>query len=65
MTLNELEQTVTKLPPEQLAKFRQWFLQFDSDRWDEQISADANSGQLDAVARDALKEFHDGQTRPL
>jgi len=65
MTLNELEQSVAKLPPEQLAQFRHWFLQFDNDQWDEQIAADVNSGHLDALARDAFSEFRDGQTRPL
>jgi len=65
MTLKELEQTVAKLPPEQLAAFRQWFFQFDNDHWDEQIEADANSGQLDVLAQNALEEFRNGQAHSL
>ena len=34
MTLHELEQTISKLPPAELLKFREWFLRFDGDRWD-------------------------------
>jgi len=37
----ELEQTISKLPPAELLKFREWFLRFDGDRWDEQIEKDA------------------------
>jgi len=41
MTLNELEKHVAQLPPEKLMEFRDWFLHFDGDRWDEKIDQDA------------------------
>ena len=28
---------VEQLPPDELAKFRRWFAQFDADAWDAQI----------------------------
>jgi hypothetical protein len=65
MTLKELEQTISKLPPGELAEFRDWFLRFDGDRWDEQIEKDASSGKLDSLAQAALREFRSGQTNPL
>ncbi len=65
MTLKELEQKISQLPPEELAKFREWFLRFDGDRWDEQIEKDASSGKLDSLAKSALREFRSGQTNPL
>lgn len=65
MTLKELEQQVAQLPPEKLAEFRDWFLRFDGDRWDQQIEQDATTGRLDTLARDALHEFRIGQTKPL
>jgi hypothetical protein len=65
MTLKELEQTISQLPPEELAEFREWFLRFDGDRWDEQIEKDAISGKLDSLAQAALREFRNGQTSPL
>jgi hypothetical protein len=65
MTLHELEQTVANLPPAELAEFREWFLRFDGDRWDEQIEKDAKSGKLDSLAQTALREFRRGETNPL
>jgi hypothetical protein len=53
------------LPPAELLKFREWFLRFDGDRWDEQIEKDATSGKLEALAQAALGEFRSGQTNPL
>lgn len=65
MTLNELEQKISQLPPGELAEFRQWFLRFDGDRWDEQIEKDASTGKLDSQAQAALRELKSGQTDPL
>jgi hypothetical protein len=53
------------LPPAELLKFREWFLRFDGDRWDEQIEKDATSGKLDSLAQAALRELRSGQTNPL
>lgn len=50
-------------PPEELAKFRRWFAQFDADAWDAQIEADAAAGKLDALAEEALAEYRSGQAR--
>ena len=61
ITAESLEQAVEQLPPEELAKFRRWFAQFDADAWDAQIEADAAAGKLDALADEALAEYHSGQ----
>ena len=60
-----LEQTIAKLPPAELSEFREWFLRFDGDRWDEQIEKDAMSGKLESLAQAALRDFRSGQTNPL
>lgn len=65
MTLHELEQAIAKLPPAELSEFREWFLRFDGDRWDEQIEKDAMSGKLESLAQAALRDFRSGQTNPL
>ena len=64
MTLHEREDRIANLPPAELAEFREWFLRFDSDRWDEQIEEDAKSGKLDSLAQTALREFRRGETNP-
>jgi hypothetical protein len=65
MTLQELEQTVSHLPPDELARFRKWFLEFDATRWDEKIEKDVTSWRLDDLADTAIAEHSAGQTKPL
>ena len=65
MTLEELEQKISQLPPGELAEFREWFLRFDGQQWDQRIEKDALSGKLDAIARSVVSEFRSGQTNPL
>ncbi len=65
LTAKSVEQAVEQLPPEELAKFRRWFARFDADAWDAQIEADAAAGKLDALAAEALAEYHSGQAREL
>ena len=65
MTLQELEQTVSHLPPDELARFREWFHEFEAARWDEKIEADAANGRLDDLADAAVAEHRAGRTKPL
>ena len=65
MSLQELENTIAKLPPDELAKFREWFLDFDSAQFDKRIETDANDGRLDTLANDALRDHADGNSTSL
>jgi hypothetical protein len=65
MTLHDIESAVARLAPDELAKFRAWFVEFDADAWDRQIEEDANSGQLDALAEEALEDYRSGRTTEL
>ena len=53
----EIEHEIENLPENDLAKFRAWFEKFDADVWDKQFENDVNSGKLDALAQQALKDF--------
>jgi hypothetical protein len=64
-TIQAIEQAVQQLPAHELAEFRQWFARFDEEVWDAQIEADANAGKLDALATEALTEYHNGTAREL
>jgi succinate dehydrogenase flavin-adding protein (antitoxin of CptAB toxin-antitoxin module) len=64
-TLATAEQAVTQLTPEELAQFRRWFAEYDSDLWDAQIEADATAGKLDALAQEALAEYHAGKATEI
>ncbi|HEX6832090.1 MAG TPA: hypothetical protein VF132_01040 [Rudaea sp.] len=63
--LEQIEQQVAALGPEELASFRSWFVAFDAKAWDRQIEADAETGLLDALANAALAEHRKGSTKPL
>ena len=53
-TVQEIEQAVRRLSPEELAAFRAWFAEFDSGLWDQQFAEDAAGGRLDKLADEAL-----------
>jgi hypothetical protein len=65
MTVEDIEKAVAKLAPDELAKFRAWFEEFDAARFDAKIERDAKSGKLDRLANEALREFREGRARGL
>ncbi len=65
MTIEDLEKAVAKLPPDELAQFRDWFDAFDAARLDQKIERDAKAGKLDRLAEQALADFREGRTREL
>jgi hypothetical protein len=65
MTIEDLEKAVSKLPPDQLAKFRDWFEAFDAACFDQKIERDAIAGKLDRLAKDALEDYRKGNAREI
>jgi hypothetical protein len=63
--LEEIEKAVADLPGDQLARFRVWFEQFESSRFDEKIERDSVAGKLDKLAEKALADFRAGRAREL
>lgn len=49
MTIQEIEQAITELDPDELARLREWFDEYYAQVWDEQIERDAASGRLDKL----------------
>ena len=49
--LEKIEQRIRELSPEELAKFRAWFIELDHVLWDRQIEADSKEGKLDKLVR--------------
>jgi hypothetical protein len=60
-----IERAIEQLPPDELSKFRRWFLEFDAAIWDAQIETDAAAGKFDALAEEALKEYRSGKAREM
>lgn len=53
------------LSAEELAQFREWFLEFDWAAWDRQLERDVSAGKLDALAEKALRDHAADKTTPL
>ena len=64
-TIYEIEQAVSHMSLEDLARFRQWFEEFDATVWDEQFEQDAKSGKLDKLANQAIADFRAGKYKKL
>jgi len=65
MTLHQLEKAISELPADQLSKFREWFLKFDAEKWDQQVEDDVAEGRLDQLAEEAIRDHHAGKTTRL
>jgi hypothetical protein len=65
MSITEIEQAIAELSPEELARFREWFEEFDARVWDEQIQNDAKTGKLDKIANKAIDEYRAGKSKEL
>ncbi len=63
--LEQIEAEVSRLSPQELARFREWFEEVDARVWNEEIERDAVSGGLDALAEKALCDHAAGRTKEL
>jgi len=64
-TIHDIERAVRELSPNELAKFREWFAEFDAAAWDRQIERDVTAGRLDSLAEEALEDLREGRCREL
>ena len=58
-TVESIEKAIENLPPADLAKFREWFAEFDAANWEKQMEADAAAGKLDTFAAEAMGVYKD------
>ena len=65
MTVEDLEKAVAKLTARELDRFRAWFDEFDSARFDTKIERDVQTGKLDRLADAAVDDFRKGRAREL
>ncbi len=63
--VENIEQQIQALSPEELAQLRAWFLEFDWAAWDRQLETDVQAGTLDRLAQEALRDHAAGKTTPL
>ena len=63
--VQEIQADVAHLSPDELARFRAWFEEFDAKVWDKQIEEDVKLGKLDHLANQAIADFHAGNFRKI
>ncbi len=63
--LEDIEQAVEQLSPEELARFRDWFLELQERLWDAQIERDVRSGKLEKLADRWRTDYAAGQHTDL
>ena len=63
--VTELERAVRDLSLEDLRRFREWFVEFDTELWERQLERDIDAGRLDRLSQEARTEHREGRTRPL
>ncbi|NJL55021.1 MAG: hypothetical protein HC903_03080 [Methylacidiphilales bacterium] len=64
-TLEQIEAAILTLPSDEFQRLRQWVLDVDYQRWDEQIEQDIAEGKLDALAAEAIAEFNAGHCQEI
>ena len=63
--VEHIEDRIKELSPEELAAFREWFIEFDAEAWDRQFEEDVKTGKLDRLAERALRDHAAGRSTKL
>jgi hypothetical protein len=58
--IDDIQKAVEQLSPEELARFREWFDEFEARLFDERIERDAKAGKLDKLAAEASANYDAG-----
>jgi hypothetical protein len=64
-TVAEIQEAIARLSSAEREELRLWLETYDEDDWDRQISADAASGKLNFLKRQAQSAKRHGKLRAL
>ena len=59
--LEQIQSTIEKLSPDEIAKLRAWLEDLDARMFDDKIAADAASGKLDKLMAEARGNLKAGR----
>ena len=65
MLLEQIEQQIAQLNPEELKQFSAWFDEYMSDEWDRQIERDVAAGKFDKIFAQIDADVKAGLVQPL
>lgn len=63
--VEQVEDQVKGLTPDELRLFREWFAQFDADLWDRQLAEHEGNKRLRELAENALRDHRAGKSTIL
>ena len=63
--IDELKADIEKLPSAEVAELFRWLSEKEWQSWDHEMEADARSGRLDFLVREAREEKAKGSLREL
>jgi hypothetical protein len=63
--IDELKAEIESLPREEFAEIFRWLTEKDWERWDKEIEADSEAGELDFLVREAHEEKAKGTLKDL
>ena len=63
--IEKIGREIQEFSPSELAAFRKWFHDFDSEAWDRQVEDDVRAGKLDALAEAALQSLEGGECHEI
>jgi len=64
-TVQKIKAAISQLSEDDLARFREWFDEFDAKAWDKQFENDVMCGKLDNLASQAISDFQAGKCKEL
>jgi len=63
--VEDIARQIEALSPEELARLRAWFLEFDLAASDPQLEAEIQAGKVDPLVQDVFRDQHAGKARSL
>ncbi len=63
--VEEIQEAIQGLPPDEYARLRRWFADKDWAAWDEEIERDSASGALDFLVEEAEREKAKGRLEEI
>lgn len=61
----DIESAIEKLTEDEFKELRQWFMEKEWKKWDNQIERDSEAGKLDFLVKEALEEKDKGKLKAL
>lgn len=63
--LAEIKTAIADLPEAEMRQLSDWLQTYLSDRWDQQMAADASSGKLDRLLQKVNADIEANRIKPL